>query len=375
MNALREDKLPATGGRQHRQRQRISKFPAKQSAEQSESLKAGAQWWSAMVQINQPKDSTGQLVSSDDFLKATARAPKASSAPTSGVAVPSSYADVVSSQERSRPDALTLYMRAVGEVPLLKPDQELALAARIREGDDAAREHMIRANLRFVIKIAREYEHIGMPLLDLINEGNMGLMLAVDRFDPRKGAKLTTYSSLWIRQSIGRALASQGKTIRMPVYAVDQVYHMGRAEVRLRERFGREATDTELGTELNLTAERIGELRTAAVRPASLDAPIGDDETSRLADVVADENAEVPGSSLDKEASFEILREVLPKLPQREADILRMRFGLEGGVEKTLEEIGAMMRLTRERIRQLQNVALTRLRRLMEKRDCVSTVA
>ena len=372
MNALREEKLPVSSGRQNRQRQRISKFPAKRSAEQSESLKVGAQWWSAMVQINQPNAAAAQLVTCDDFLKAAAREPKASSA---DVATPSSDSEVVSSQERSRPDALTLYMRAVGEVPLLKPGQELELAARIREGDDAAREHMIRANLRFVIKIAREYEHIGMPLLDLINEGNMGLMLAVDRFDPRKGAKLTTYAVLWIRQSIRRALASQGKTIRMPVYAVDQVYHLGRAEVRLRERFGREATDTELGTELNLTAERIGELRTAAVRPASLDAPMGDDETSRLADVVADENAEIPGSSLDKEASFEILREVLPKLPPREADILRMRFGLEGGVEKTLEEIGAMMRLTRERIRQLQNVALVRLRRLMEKRDCISTAA
>ena len=375
MNALREEKLPVSSGRQNRQRQRISKFPAKRSAEQSESLKVGAQWWSAMVQINQPNAASAQLVTCDDFLKAAAREPKASSVTSADVATPSSDSEVVSSQERSRPDALTLYMRAVGEVPLLKPGQELELAARIREGDDAAREHMIRANLRFVIKIAREYEHIGMPLLDLINEGNMGLMLAVDRFDPRKGAKLTTYAVLWIRQSIRRALASQGKTIRMPVYAVDQVYHLGRAEVRLRERFGREATDTELGTELNLTAERIGELRTAAVRPASLDAPMGDDETSRLADVVADENAEIPGSSLDKEASFEILREVLPKLPPREADILRMRFGLEGGVEKTLEEIGAMMRLTRERIRQLQNVALVRLRRLMEKRDCISTAA
>ena len=375
MNALREEKLTVTNGRRNRQRQRISKFPAKRSAEQSESLKVGAQWWSAMAQINQPNATGAPLVTCDDFLKAAARKSKASSATSADFATPSSYPEVVSSQERGRPDALTLYMRAVGEVPLLKPDQELELAARIREGDDAAREHMIRANLRFVIKIAREYEHIGMPLLDLINEGNMGLMLAVDRFDPRKGAKLTTYAVLWIRQSIRRALASQGKTIRMPVYAVDQVYHLGRAEVRLRERFGREATDTELGTELNLTAERIGELRTAAVRPASLDAPMGDDETSRLADVVADENAEIPGSSLDKEASFEILREVLPKLPPREADILRMRFGLEGGVEKTLEEIGAMMRLTRERIRQLQNVALVRLRRLMEKRDCLSTAA
>jgi len=281
----------------------------------------------------------------------------------------------LASDERARPDSLALYMRSVGEVPLLTSAQEIELATRIRNGDEAARDWMIRANLRFVIKIARGYEHLGMPLLDLINEGNIGLMLAVDRFDPRKGAKLTTYSVLWIRQSIRRALASQGKTIRMPVYAVDQIYHLGRAEMRLRELLGRDATDHELAAELNLTVERIGELRIAAFRPASLDAPLGDDDSSRLADVVADENAELPGSMLDKETSFELLKEVLPKLPPREAAILRLRFGLEGGVEKTLEEIGALMRLTRERIRQLQNVALIRLRRLMEDRDCVSTAA
>jgi len=277
--------------------------------------------------------------------------------------------------ERARPDALALYMRSVGEVPLLTAGQEIELARRIRRGDQAARDWMIRANLRFVIKIAREYEHLGMPLLDLINEGNLGLMLAVDRFDPAKGAKLSTYSVLWIRQSIRRALASQGKTIRMPVYAVDQIYHLGRAEMRLREQLGREASETELAAELGLTSDRIGELRIAAIRPASLDAPLGDDDSSRLADVVADENAELPGLSLDKEDSFELLKEALPKLPPREAAILRLRFGLEGGVEKTLEEIGALMRLTRERIRQLQNLALTRLRRLMEERDCVSTAA
>lgn len=338
---------------------RMAKLLVTPAGEQSKSLKAGAQWWSAMTQINQPAVPSA----------------KASSHSVANVFTRASASEAAASQERARPDALSLYMRAVGEVPLLKPDQEIALATRIREGDDAAREHMIRANLRFVIKIAREYEHIGMPLLDLINEGNMGLMLAVDRFDPRKGAKLTTYSSFWIRQSIRRALASQGKTIRMPVYAVDQVYHLGRAELRLRERLGREATETELAAELHLTPERIGELRIAAIRPASLDAPLGDDDTSRLADVVADENAEMPGSALDKEASFNLLREVLPQLPTREATILRMRFGLEGGVEKTLEEIGVMMRLTRERIRQLQNVALLRLRGLMEKRDCITTAA
>lgn len=272
-------------------------------------------------------------------------------------------------------DALSMYMRAVGEVPLLTPKEEAKLASRIRRGDEQAREHMIRANLRFVIKMAREYEHLGLPLLDLINEGNIGLMLAVDRFDPRKGAKLTTYSSWWIRQSIRRALASQGKTIRLPVYVVDQVYHLGKAEVRLREHLGREATPEELAQELKLSVDRVSELLIARVRPTSLDAPMGDDDSSRLADVVADENAEVPGQNLDAGTSLELLRELLPKLPAREASILRLRFGLDGGVEKTLEEIGELMRLTRERIRQLQNVALNKLRRMMQERDSVVVAA
>lgn len=271
--------------------------------------------------------------------------------------------------------ALALYMRDAGEVPLLTPREEARLARRIRRGDAAARERMIRANLRFVIKIAREYEHLGLPLLDLINEGNIGLMLAVDRFDPRKGARLTTYSSLWIRQSIRRALASQGKTIRLPVYAVDQVYHLGRAELRLREQLGRDATERELAEELGLTSDRIGELRVAALRPASLDAPLGDEDSSRLGEVIADENAELPGASLDREDSLELLHELLPKLPAREAGILRLRFGLDGGVERTLEQIGAMMRLTRERIRQLQNLALARLRRMMQEREAISMTA
>jgi RNA polymerase primary sigma factor len=271
--------------------------------------------------------------------------------------------------------ALSLYMRDAGEVPLLTPREEVQLARRIRRGDAVAREQMIRANLRFVIKIAREYQHLGLPLLDLINEGNIGLMIAVDRFDPRKGAKLSTYSVWWIRQSMRRALASQGKTIRLPVYAVDQVYHLGRAELRLREQLGRDATEQELAEELGLTSDRIGELRIAALRPASLDAPLGDDDSSRLAEVIADENAELPGASLDKASSLELLHELLPKLPAREAGILRLRFGLDGGVERTLEQIGAMMRLTRERIRQLQNLALTRLRRMIEERESISMTA
>lgn len=270
---------------------------------------------------------------------------------------------------------LSMYMRDAGQVPLLTAQEEIQLAKRIRRGDAAAREHMIRANLRFVIKIAREYEHLGLPLLDLINEGNIGLMIAVDRFDPRKGAKLSTYSSWWIRQSIRRALATQGKTIRLPVYAADQVYHMSRAELRLREQLGRDATERELADELGLSSDRIGELRVASLRPASLDAPLGDDDSSRLSEVIADENAHLPGEDLDRESQLDLMRAQLPKLPAREAHILRLRFGLDGGPERTLEDIGAMMNLTRERIRQLQNLALSRLRTLMTEQESFAMTA
>jgi RNA polymerase primary sigma factor len=297
---------------------------------------------------------------------------KPSSLPSVAALVPRSiHQDISAPATSDIGDALSMYMRAVGEVPLLKVEEEIKLAARIRRGDEQAREHLIRANLRFVIKIARDYEHLGLPLLDLINEGNIGLMLAVDRFDPRKGGKLTTYSCWWIRQSIRRALASQGKTIRLPVYVVDQVYHLGKVEMRLREEFGRDATPEELAAELHLSTNRVSELLLARIRPTSLDAPLGDEDSSRLADVVADENAEVPGQKLDQGTSLELLRELLPKLPAREARILRLRFGLDGGVEKTLEEIGALMCLTRERIRQLQNVALGKLRSMMQERDSV----
>ena len=293
--------------------------------------------------------------------------------PTSVRENPDSVARSLPRTELSSP--LTLYMRDAGEVPLLSPAEEIKLADRIRAGDESAREHMIRANLRFVIKIARNYEHLGLPLLDLINEGNIGLMLAVDRFDPRKGAKLSTYAALWIRQSIRRALASQGKTIRMPVYAADQVYHLGRAEIRLREQFGRDATEQEIADELGLRSDRLAHLRLAALRPTSLDAPLGDENSSRLSEILPDENAARPGDSLDRDSDLEVLQELLPKLPNREAGILRLRFGLDGGTERTLEQIGGIMRLTRERIRQLQNLALARLRRMIEERELVSMTA
>jgi len=271
--------------------------------------------------------------------------------------------------------AFNLYLREVGQTKLLTLQEETELAARIKKGDRKARERMIKANLRLVVKIAREYEDYGMPLLDLINEGNMGLMKAVERFDPSKGAKLSTYSSWWIKQSIKRALANQSKTIRLPVHVVDKLFHMRKAAMKLQEVFGREPTDEELGDELGLSAQKVAQLRTAAIRPASLEAPLGDDETSRIADVVRDENADTPYQQLEEKTSISMLRELVSTLDIREAEILRYRFGLDGDDERTLEEVGHKFGVTRERIRQIQNVALAKLRKQIEKREAIQVAA
>ena len=190
--------------------------------------------------------------------------------------------------------AIKLYLREIGQVKLLTPQEEIELAARIKKGDKKAREQMIKANLRLVVKIARDYEGIGLPLLDLISEGNIGLMKAVERFDPAKGGKLSTYGSWWIKQSIKRALANQSKTIRLPVHLVDKISKMRRTSMRLQEELGREPTDDELGEELGISASRVAQMRMAAIRPASLDAPIGDEDSNNFAEVVQDESADTP---------------------------------------------------------------------------------
>jgi len=267
---------------------------------------------------------------------------------------------------------LSLYMREAGQEQLLTAGQEVALAARIKAGDLAAREQMIRANLRLVIKIAREYDHLGMPLLDLINEGNIGLMKAVERFDPAKGGKLSTYASLWIRQQIRRALASQGKTIRLPVHVADKIYQLGRAEMKLGGMLGREASDEEVAGELGVPVRKIARLRRAALRPSSLDAPLGDDDTSTIAEIMADENAANPFEQLRNRSETGLIRKLVARLPEREARILNFRFGLDDGCERTLEVVGAKFKLTRERIRQLQNLALAKLRRMLEEPGAVT---
>lgn len=263
--------------------------------------------------------------------------------------------------------AFKLYLREIGQVKLLTPQEEIELAARIKKGDKKAREQMIKANLRLVVKIAHDYEGFGLPLLDLISEGNIGLMKAVERFDPSKGGKLSTYGSWWIKQSIKRALANQSKTIRLPVHLVDKISKMRRVALKLQEEFGREPTDEELAEEMGMTPSRVAQMRTAAIRPASLDAPIGDDESNNYSEIIADENADTPYEQLEEQTITRMLQEMVKTLDPREATILRYRFGLDGGSEKTLEEVGEKFGVTRERVRQIQNIALNKLRRMIEK--------
>jgi RNA polymerase primary sigma factor len=300
-----------------------------------------------------------------------ASGPPAPGLPAATVAVPRD--DEVQNEiarQRSSYDgdtAIKLYLREIGQVKLLTVQEEIDLAAKIKQGDRKAREHMIKANLRLVVKIAHDYDGLGLPLLDLINEGNIGLMKAVERFDPAKGGKLSTYAAWWIKQSIKRALANQSKTIRLPVHLVDKISRMRRIAAKLHEVFGREPTDEELGEQLGVSAFRVSQLRNASIRPASLDAPIGDDETNTFAEVVEDERADDPYQKFEEKTVISMLGELLTRLEPREQMILRYRFGLDGGTEKTLEDVGAKFGVTRERIRQIQNLALAKLRRMIHK--------
>ncbi len=274
--------------------------------------------------------------------------------------------------ERQRYDAnsaLNLYLREIARTPLLTIQEEVELAKRIKKSDKKAREQMIKANLRLVVKIARDYENYGMPLLDLINEGNIGLMKAVERFDPAKGAKFSTYGAWWIKQSIKRALANQSKTIRLPVHVVDKVAHIRRSAMKLQEIFGREPTDEEIAEELGISRRRVTQYRAAAITPTSLDASLGDEDSNRIADVVEDERADTPYEELEAKTNTSLVRDMLTKLDDREATILKLRFNLNGEREETLEEIGKRFGVTRERIRQIQEMALTKLRKMIEKLD------
>jgi RNA polymerase primary sigma factor len=282
---------------------------------------------------------------------------------------------MVIDRDREGENGIKIYLREIGQIALLTPKDEIRLAARIKKGDKEARAEMIKANLRLVVKIAHDYSNFGLPLLDLISEGNIGLMKAVERFDPKKGGKLSTYAAWWIKQSIKRALANQAKTIRLPVHLVDKISKMKRAGHKLSEKLGREPTDQELADVLEIPRAKVAQLRTISVRPASLDAPIGDDDATEFSEIVGDESALTPFELLRDKNLRQDVRDILEELDPREAEILTMRFGLDGSKPRTLEEVGKKFKVTRERVRQIQNIALTKLRRVMDKQDRPNAVA
>ena len=262
-----------------------------------------------------------------------------------------------------------LYLREISQVPLLTPRDEVKLAGQIKRGNKKAREKMITANLRLVVKIAHDFGNYGLPLLDLISEGNIGLMKAVERFDPQKGGKLSTYASWWIKQSIKRALANQSKTIRLPVHLVDKIGKIRRVAAQMTEELGHEPTTEELAEELGLPVAKVAHLKNVAVRPASLDAKISTDDDTAFGDLVGDDRAEDPFEALrDKDLQGEV-GDLLDALDPRERKIIGFRFGLDGGRERTLEEVGHKFGVTRERIRQLQNIALLKMRKALRKRE------
>jgi RNA polymerase primary sigma factor len=262
-----------------------------------------------------------------------------------------------------------LYLREISQVPLLSPQDEVKLAGQIKRGNKKAREKMITANLRLVVKIAHDFGNYGLPLLDLISEGNIGLMKAVERFDPKKGGKLSTYASWWIKQSIKRALANQSKTIRLPVHLVDKIGKIRRVAAQMTEELGHEPTTEELAEELGLPVAKVAHLKNVAVRPASLDAKISADDDTAFGDLVGDDRAEDPFEALrDKDLQGEV-GDLLDALDPRERKIIAFRFGLDGGRERTLEEVGHKFGVTRERIRQLQNIALLKMRKALRKRE------
>src|SRR5207247_2372868 len=270
---------------------------------------------------------------------------------------------------------LKRYLQEIGQFPLLTPQEEIELAGKIKKGDAAARERMINANLRLVVTIARDYANLGLPLLDLISEGNIGLTKAVERFEPEKGAKLSTYAMWWIKQSIKRALANQGKTIRIPVHLADKIAKVRRVSLQMSDQLGREPTEDELGEELGIASAKVARLKSIGIRSTSLDATIGDDESTEFGALVGDEGAQTP---------FELLRDknlrgevdgLIEVLDAREKKIISQRFGLDGGRPKTLEDVGKNFGITRERIRQLQNIALAKLRRALSKKEDLPDVA
>jgi RNA polymerase primary sigma factor len=263
-------------------------------------------------------------------------------------------------------DSLRLYLRSIGRVPLLTAEEEVALAKRIERGDIAAKQHMVEANLRLVVSIAKGYVGRGLTLLDLIQEGSLGLIRAVEKFDYRRGYKFSTYATWWIRQAVTRSLADKGRTIRIPVHMVERLNKLVHTERRLIQQLGREPTPAELAKELECNVREVRDIMRIAQQPISLEKPVGEEDDSALADFVEDVSAESPFEIASEALRRENVSRVLAALPRREREVIEMRYGIVGGRSRTLEEVGRAFNITRERVRQIENRTLKKLQTLPE---------
>jgi RNA polymerase primary sigma factor len=274
-------------------------------------------------------------------------------------------AEVAASTEITT-DALQLFLREIGRVPLLTAAQEVELAKRIERGDHAAKQAMVEANLRLVVSIAKRYRNQGLPFLDLIQEGTIGLVRAAEKFDYRKGFKFSTYATWWIRQAVARAIADKGRTIRMPVHVVEKLNRILRSERKLRAERGREPTIDEIARDLEMTPDEVEHIRRSAQTPVSLEKPVGDDDESEFGHFLADDSTPLPDELAETALQREALRTILLALSERERRVLELRYGLDGQQPRTLDEVGRAFNVTRERIRQIEHQGLKKLRALAD---------
>jgi RNA polymerase primary sigma factor len=274
-------------------------------------------------------------------------------------------AEEVEAQEVST-DALQLFLKDVGRVDLLTAAQEVELAKRIERGDHRAKQEMVEANLRLVVSIAKRYRNQGLPFLDLIQEGTIGLVRAAEKFDYRKGFKFSTYATWWIRQAVARALADKARTIRMPVHVVEKLNKIVRSERKLRAELGREPLSVEIARDLDLTTDEVDQIRRTAQSPVSLEKPVGDEEESEFGHFITDESVPLPEEAAEVTMRKETLEKILSQLSPRERRVLELRYGLNGEHPRTLDEVGRAFNVTRERIRQIENQSLKKLRALAD---------
>ncbi len=274
--------------------------------------------------------------------------------------------EVVPAATEITTDALQLFLKDIGKVPLLTAAQEVELAKRIERGDHGAKQAMVEANLRLVVSIAKRYRNQGLPFLDLIQEGTIGLVRAAEKFDYRKGFKFSTYATWWIRQAVARAIADKGRTIRMPVHVVEKLNRILRAERKLRAEKGREPSIEEIARDVDMSIDEVEHIRRSAQTPVSLEKPVGDDDESEFGHFLADDSTPLPDELAETTLQREALRNILGSLSERERKVLELRYGLDGNQPRTLDEVGRAFNVTRERIRQIEHQGLKKLRALAD---------